>query len=94
MNLIQNTSQTVELRKQQVERLTASIDLSVQLFNAARADYLEVLTARRDALEAQLQLIETKQLQLSAAVGLYQSLGGGWRSGAQRSSNEGDGRTP
>lgn len=79
MNLIDNRTRALELRLEQVQRLNESIELSQQLFNAARADYLEVLTARRDALEAQLQLIETKQQQLGAAVGLYQALGGGWR---------------
>ncbi len=79
MNLIDNRTQSLALRVEQVAQLDASIELSMQLFNAARADYLEVLTARRDALEAQLDLIETKQQQLSAAVGLYQALGGGWR---------------
>ena len=79
MNLIENRTRGLTLREEQVERLNQSIELSVQLFNAARADYLEVLTARRDALEAQLELIETKEGQLSASVGLYQALGGGWR---------------
>jgi NodT family efflux transporter outer membrane factor (OMF) lipoprotein len=79
MNLIENLTQSYELREQQVDRLNQSIELSTQLFNAARADYLEVLTARRDSLEAQIELIETKQRQLSAAIQLYQALGGGWR---------------
>ena len=67
------------LKKQQVERLNASIEASILLFNNARANYLEVLTARRDSLEAQLQLIEIKQQQLNASVGVYQALGGDWR---------------
>jgi NodT family efflux transporter outer membrane factor (OMF) lipoprotein len=79
MNLIENRTRSFDLRVEQVAQLNSSVELSVQLFNAARADYLEVLTARRDALEAQLELIETKQEQLSASVGLYQALGGGWR---------------
>jgi len=79
MKLIDNLTRSFELRQQQVDLLNESINLSLQLFNAARADYLEVLTARRDALDASLDLIETKQRQLGAAVGLYQALGGGWR---------------
>ncbi len=87
MNLIENLTLAYEQRKQQVDQLHQAIELSTQLFNAARADYLEVLTARRDALEAQIELIETKQRQLSAAVQLYQALGGGWR-GTPRSTDE------
>lgn len=79
LNLVQNLARSYELREQQVERLRESVEMSTRLFNAARADYLEVLTARRESLEAQLDLIETKQRQLAAAVGLYQALGGGWR---------------
>jgi multidrug efflux system outer membrane protein len=79
MNMIVNSTQALELKKLQVERLNASIEASILLFNSARANYLEVLTARRDSLEAQLQLIEIKQQQLSASVGVYQALGGGWR---------------
>ena len=46
---------------------------------SARADYMEVLLTRRDALDAQIELIENKQRQMAAAVALYQALGGGWR---------------
>lgn len=94
MNLIENSTRSLELREQQVERLNQAIDLSQRLFEAARADYLEVLTARRDALDAQLLLIETKRQQLSAAVGLYQALGGGWRTTSPSPSNANDGRNP
>jgi outer membrane protein TolC len=44
-----------------------------------RAEYLEVLTARRELLEAQQELVEMKQRQMVATVTLYQALGGGWR---------------
>lgn len=94
MNLIENSTRSLELREQQVDRLNQAIDLSQRLFEAARADYLEVLTARRDALDAQLLLIETKRQQLTAAVDLYQALGGGWQTSAQAPSNESPGRTP
>jgi outer membrane protein TolC len=40
---------------------------------------MEVLLTRRDALEAQMELIENKKRQMNAAVALYQALGGGWR---------------
>ncbi|MCA8972419.1 MAG: hypothetical protein KDC95_21705, partial [Planctomycetes bacterium] len=48
-------------------------------FGSARADYMEVLLTRRDALESQMELIETKTRQLQATVDLYQAVGGGWR---------------
>ena len=40
---------------------------------------MEVLLTRRDALEAQMELIETKGRQMKAMVKLYRALGGGWK---------------
>ncbi len=77
--MIDNLTNSVSLRTQQVGALTESIEISTTLFTSARADYLEVLTTRRDALESQMELIETKKKQLTAAVNVYQALGGGWR---------------
>jgi outer membrane protein TolC len=37
------------------------------------------LLTRRDALEAQMDLIETKLKQRQAMVNIYEALGGGWR---------------
>jgi outer membrane protein TolC len=79
VSLTQNLSQGFGLKQQQVERLAQSVDISTQLFNLNRADYLEVLTARRELLESQLDLVEMKQQQMVATVTLYQALGGGWR---------------
>lgn len=79
LSLVENVGHSLELRTAQVESLQHAIEQSMLLFRSARADYLEVLTTRRDALEAQMELIETKKRQLTAAVGLYQALGGGWR---------------
>lgn len=77
--MINNLGNSFTLRSQQVDKLTESIEISNTLFKSARADYLEVLTTRRDALESQIELIETKKRQLTAVVNVYQALGGGWR---------------
>lgn len=77
--MIDNLDKSFALQTQQVEKLTTSIAISTSLFTSARADYMEVLLTRRDALEAQMELIETKKRQLAAVVNLYQALGGGWR---------------
>jgi outer membrane protein TolC len=79
VSLTRNLSQGYGLKQQQVDRLNQSVDISTELFNLNRADYLEVLTARRELLESQLELIEMKQQQMVATVTLYQALGGGWR---------------
>lgn len=76
---ISNLEKSYTLKSKQVDALTKSIDISNDLFRNARADYLEVLMTQRDALEAKLELIETKKQQLSAVVNVYRDLGGGWR---------------
>ncbi len=79
--VVQNLQKSYDLQKQQVETLARSIDISNILFQSARADYMEVLLTRRDSLEAEVSLIETKRRQWLAVVGVYQALGGGWRAG-------------
>ncbi|WP_091472099.1 TolC family protein [Methylophilus rhizosphaerae] len=76
---IDNLDKNYQLKNTQVESLTQSIDVANQLFKAARADYMEVLLTQRDALDAKMELIETKQQQVSAVVNLYRALGGGWK---------------
>lgn len=76
---IGNLEKSFDLKTKQVNALTRSIDISNDLFKNARADYLEVLMTQRDALEAKLELIETKKQQLNAVVNIYRDLGGGWK---------------
>jgi len=77
--MIHNLQQGYDLQARQVHALEESIDASSILFQSARADYMEVLLTRRDALDAEMELIETRKRQLGAMVDMYQALGGGWR---------------
>lgn len=79
MSKISNLQKSYDLKSKQVTALTQSIDISNDLFKAARADYFEVLMTQRDALQSKLELIETKKQQLNAVVDIYQALGGGWK---------------
>lgn len=79
LSKIDNLGKSYELKAKQVDALTRSIDISNDLFKSARADYFEVLMTQRDALEAKLELVETKKEQLAAVVNIYRSLGGGWQ---------------
>jgi outer membrane protein TolC len=78
---VDNYSKSIALKKQQLAALEASVDSATKLFQNARAEYMEVLLAQRDMMEARMVLIETKQEQLSAVVNAYQALGGGGRAG-------------
>lgn len=75
---IDNLKKSFDLKVGQVDALTESIDISIRLFQSARADYMEVLLTQRDALEATIELIETKKDQLIAQTMMYKALGGGW----------------
>lgn len=74
-----NLRAEVELRRRQVDALQRSIEVSNVLYRSARADYMEVLMTRRDALESQMELVESRRRQKVAVVDIYCALGGGWR---------------
>ncbi|MGB3775451.1 MAG: TolC family protein, partial [Leeuwenhoekiella sp.] len=76
---IENLKQSYALKEKQVEALTESINIINRLFRSARADYMEVLLTQRDALESQMELVETRKEQLHARVTMYKDLGGGWQ---------------
>lgn len=75
---VNNLEQKYNLKNKEVEALVMSVDISIDLFKSARADYLEVLMTQRDALNSKLELIETKLHQFIAVTTIYQALGGGW----------------
>ncbi|RYY57407.1 MAG: TolC family protein [Chitinophagaceae bacterium] len=76
---IDNLGKDYDLKLQQVAALNKSIEVSLDLFKYARADYFEVLMTQRDVLEAKLELVETRQQQFNAIVNVYRGLGGGWQ---------------
>ena len=77
MAKVDNYGRSIAVKKQQLEWLQASVDTASKLFQSARAEYVEVLLAQRDLMEARMTLIETKKEQLAAVVSAYQALGGG-----------------
>lgn len=63
----------------QVAVLKRAEENSQELLNNGYLTYLDLLTARESALNAELSLIDNKFSQLSSIVELYRSLGGGWQ---------------
>ena len=86
--IIDNLQRSYELQQQQVDKLTSSVETSNLLFLSARADYMEVLLTRRDSLEAEMELVETKQRQFQTMVNIYQALGGGWQTSASNAAGQ------
>lgn len=76
---ITNLENSYLLKSGQVAALNTSISVANDLFKSSRADYFEVLMTQRDALDAKLELVETKKEQLNAFVQVYKALGGGWK---------------
>ncbi|MBC6997806.1 efflux transporter outer membrane subunit [Cytophaga sp. FL35] len=66
-------------REKELDSYALAEDYSEELLNNGLANYLEVLTARQNALNSELNLIDSKYGQLSATVELYRALGGGWQ---------------
>jgi multidrug efflux system outer membrane protein len=77
MSKVENYRKSIELKKQQLKALEESVDIASKLFQRARADYVDVLFAQRDMMDARTVLVETKQQQLAAIINTYQALGGG-----------------
>lgn len=74
-----NIKRSYEFKKQEVDVLNESVNISNKLFASARADYMEVLLTQREALEQKLELIELKKDQMTAWANIYRALGGGWK---------------
>jgi NodT family efflux transporter outer membrane factor (OMF) lipoprotein len=77
LTAVQNYSKSVALKKQQLTKLEGAVDVANQLFQFARTEYLDVLTAQRDLRDARAGLIDAKEIQLTSIVNAYKSLGGG-----------------
>jgi NodT family efflux transporter outer membrane factor (OMF) lipoprotein len=77
MSMVEKYSKSIELKKQQLTSLEAAVDIAGKLFQSARIEYLDVLTAQRDLRDGRTALIDNKVEQLAAIVNTYQALGGG-----------------
>lgn len=69
----------IDVKQKEYEAYGLATDYSEELLNNGLANYLEVLTARENALNSSLDLANAKYNQLKAMVDLYEALGGGWK---------------
>ncbi|SIT83775.1 efflux transporter outer membrane subunit [Pontibacter indicus] len=76
---IENFRQSAELKQEEVEVLQEAVGTANDLYAAGYASYLEIITAQRSVLEAELHLTNTRKNILQSTVGLYRALGGGWQ---------------
>lgn len=74
-----NETYKISVREKQVNALKKASDFSDELLTYGLANYLEVLTAKDAALNAELNLVDNKFQQYKAIIQLYKALGGGWQ---------------
>jgi multidrug efflux system outer membrane protein len=75
---LENYRQAADLRQQEVAALTRAVAVSNTLYSASYANYLEVVTAQRSVLDAELNLTAARRQQFLLLIDLYRALGGGW----------------
>jgi outer membrane protein TolC len=67
------------IARAQTDTLKSAVSNAEYLFKSDMANYLEVITAQQNALQAQLNLASIERQLLDAEVELYRALGGGWK---------------
>lgn len=75
----QAANEKITIKEQEYQAYDKATTYSEALLNNGMANYLEVLTARENALNAEMVLASTKLEKLQSVVTLYKSLGGGWQ---------------
>lgn len=74
-----NETTKLSIREKQADALSKAAEYSDELLEYGLVNYLEVLTAKDNALNSELNLIDNKYRQYSAVINLYKALGGGWQ---------------
>ncbi|WP_431610800.1 efflux transporter outer membrane subunit [Chryseobacterium sp. 'Rf worker isolate 10'] len=79
--LVSNENLKVQELKatEQSSTLKDGIKSAQLLYKGGSANYLEVITAQGNSLQAELNLASIKRQRLSSIVDLYRALGGGWK---------------
>lgn len=78
LQAIDNYRQFYKLKEDEATALGNAVTNANDLYATGAANYLEVITAQKGLLDAQLEEINSKKTLLMATVDLYRSLGGGW----------------
>lgn len=73
----ENETSKLAIRKNQLEALTQAANYSDELLQYGMVNYLEVLTAKDNALNTEINYIDNKFKQMNAVIQLYKALGGG-----------------
>lgn len=69
----------IALKEKELGAYTKSVDFSQELVNYGMANYLEVINASVNQLNAELNISNAKYSKMQSGIELYRALGGGWR---------------
>lgn len=73
----------IEQRQQhvrdEVEALKGAVEAANELFIAGRVSYLDIITAQKDAVAAELEEVDVWKEELLNEIVIYKALGGGWQ---------------
>lgn len=78
LQILEKAEQQFQLKQKEVAVLRSSIVSATELYKYGKATYLEVVTAQRNALQSQVELIDIRRQQYKTIIELYRALGGGW----------------
>ncbi len=69
----------IELKTKEMKAYQEATDYSKQLFDSGMVNYLEVITAEVNRLNAELSVANAQFTRMQYGITLYKALGGGWR---------------
>ncbi|MCB0744113.1 MAG: TolC family protein, partial [Ignavibacteriae bacterium] len=77
--LFTTQDEIIQYKEEEYKEYELAAEYSKELLNYGMVNYLEVLNAQQNALNAQLVSIQAQYTKLNALVQLYNALGGGWK---------------
>lgn len=79
LKIYESQDRFIEFKRKELLAYQKSVAYSQELVNYGMANYLEVLNASVNSLNAELNISNAQYEKMKAGVELYQALGGGWR---------------
>lgn len=79
LNSIENLSNVYALKEEEVHTLNDAVATSNLLFKTGYATYLDVITAQKNIIDSEFELVNTKKEIFLSIIDLYRALGGGWQ---------------
>ena len=79
MRQFSSQGEFIQLKTQEMKAYQEATDYSKQLFDSGMVNYLEVITAEVNRLNAELSVANAQFTRMQYGITLYKALGGGWR---------------